>query len=91
MSSPNFELIKKVTRLPFSVIETKFRKLHSKTLHQHFKEKKIEQGMLYLREGKNVSDVAFELGYANPSNFSSSFKKMYRLTADEFRRRLQNN
>lgn len=86
--SPDIELLKKLTALPFSQIETKFRKLHNKTFHQYFKEQKIIRGMLYLREGKNVSDVAFELGYANPSNFSASFKKMYGLTADEFRRKL---
>jgi AraC-like DNA-binding protein len=88
--SPDIESLKKLTALPFSQIESKFRKLHNKTLHQYFKEQKIQQGMLYLREGKNVSDVAFGLGYANPSNFSASFKKMYGITADEFRRQFQN-
>ncbi|MDB5277884.1 MAG: DNA-binding protein [Ferruginibacter sp.] len=90
-ASPDIESLKKITALPFSQIENKFRKLHNKTLHQYFKEQKIQQGMLYLREGKQVSDVAFELGYANPSNFSSSFKKMYGLTADEFRKQFQND
>ncbi len=89
--SPDMESLKKVTALPFSQIENKFKMLHNKTLHQYFREQKISKGMLYLREGRHVSEVAFELGYANPSNFSSSFKKMYGLTADEFRRQFQNN
>ena len=89
--TPDIDSLKKITALPFAQIESKFRKLHNKTLHQYFKEKKIQQGMLYLREGKHVSDVAFALGYSNPSNFSSSFKKIYGLTADEFRRQFQND
>lgn len=87
--TPDIESLKKLTALPFSHIESKFRKLHNKTLYQYFKEKKIQTGMHYLREGKNVSDVAFELGYSNPGNFSSSFKKMFGFTADEFRRQFK--
>jgi len=90
-SSPDMEQLKSLTVLPFSQIENKFKMLHNKTVHQYFREQKISKGMLYLREGRHVSEVAFELGYANPSNFSSSFKKMYGLTADEFRRQFQNN
>jgi AraC-like DNA-binding protein len=90
-ASPDINLLKSAVMLPFAAIESKFRKLHNKTLYQYFKEQKIHKGMGYLREGKNVSEAAFELGYANPGNFSSSFKKVYGLTADEFRRRLQNN
>ena len=91
MASPDINSLKKITALPFNQLEEKFRKLHNKTIHQYFKEQKIIKGMSYLRQGQHVSDVAYSLGYANPSNFSSSFKKMYGITADEFRRQFENN
>lgn len=90
-TAPDMDVVKRVTALPFAQIETKFKILHNKTLHQYFREQKISKGMVYLRGGMHVAEVAFELGYANPSNFSASFKKMYGLTADEFRRQFQNN
>ncbi|MBL7726804.1 MAG: helix-turn-helix transcriptional regulator [Dinghuibacter sp.] len=89
--APDLDGLKKITALPFAHIEHRFRHLHKKTMHRYFREEKLKLGREYLAKGRSVRDVAYELGYANPSNFSSSFKKLFQVTPENFLKQLQQN
>ncbi len=88
LAAPDMDLIKKIIQLPFAQVEEKFKNIYGETIHQYFKTIKFRQGKIYLQQGKSVADTAYELGYANPSNFSASFKKIYNSTPEDYRKQI---
>jgi AraC family transcriptional regulator len=55
--------------------------------HQYLGNIRLERAKRLLAEGRaSVIDIAFEIGYANPSQFSAFFRKRTGLSPTEFRR-----
>lgn len=62
-----------------------FKKLYNNTVYGFILDKKMEFGKKRLEEGQlKVKDIAFELGYENPSHFITAFKKKYGTTPKQF-------
>ena len=62
-----------------------FKELYGTTVYGYLLEKKLEFALHKLEEGKTkVKDIAFEIGYENPSHFISAFKKKYSLTPKQY-------
>ncbi len=91
LSLPNidFEGLDHGVITPVLELKKLFEKVHAKSIHVYFKESKIKNGMKLLTNTcKNISEIAYEIGYANPSNFSASFKKYYNITPQNYRKQL---
>ncbi len=88
LASPDIEALKKLTLLSMPHLEEKFKNIYGETIHQYFKKLKFIQSKIYLKDGRSVAETAYELGYANPSNFSASFKKIYNITPEDYRKQL---
>ncbi len=62
-----------------------FKKLYNNTVYGYILDKKLEIAKARLEEGKlKVKEIAFEIGYENPSHFISAFKKKYGITPKQF-------
>ncbi len=71
---------------PIDKLKELFRCVHKQSVYEYFKELKIIKSMKVLLDTeKNIAEIAYEFGYANPSNFSASFKKYYTLSPYEYR------
>src|SRR5262245_6421325 len=59
--------------------------------HQYLGNIRLERAKQMLAEGRApIIDIAYEIGYTNPSQFSAFFRKRTGLSPSEFRRSLQN-
>lgn len=66
-----------------------FKKLYNNTVYGFVLDKKLEIAKARLEEGElKVKDIAFEIGYENPSHFISAFKKKYGITPKQFTKTL---
>ena len=67
-----------------------FKKLYNNTVYGFILDKKLEIAKARLEEGKTkVKDIAYEIGYENPSHFISAFKKKYGITPKQFTKTLE--
>jgi len=67
-----------------------FKKLYNNTVYGFVLDKKLEIGKARLEEGTlKVKDIAYELGYENPSHFITAFKKKYGITPKQFTKTLE--
>ena len=66
-----------------------FKKLYNNTVYGFVLDKKLEIAKARLEEGEmKVKEIAFEIGYENPSHFISAFKKKYGITPKQFTKTL---
>jgi AraC-like DNA-binding protein len=88
---PDVENFEKTTLTSISKLKQLFVKMYGKTLYDYFNEKKMimSKGLLENTD-KNVSEIAYEFGFSNPSNFSAAFKRYYSVTPNEYRQQLKN-
>jgi Helix-turn-helix domain len=92
IGKPDFQGFEKSSTTPFVKLKNLFPKMYGKTLYDYFNEKKmIMAKKLLTTTDKNVSEIAYEFGFANPSNFSASFKRYYSVTPNEYRLKLKNS
>lgn len=62
-----------------------FKKIYGNTVYGYILDKKLEIGKEKLMAGNlKVKDIAFEIGYENPSHFIAAFKKKYGITPKQF-------
>jgi len=54
--------------------------------YEYFILRRMERAKKLLSEGMSVTDVAFSVGYANPSKFSAAFRKVLGCTPSAWRR-----
>ena len=67
-----------------------FKELYNSTIYGYLLDKKLEFALHRLEENKlKVKDIAFEIGYENPSHFISAFKKKYSLTPKQYVKQFQ--
>ena len=92
LAKPDFQNFEKKVSTSFAKLKSLFVKLYGKTLYNYFNEKKmIMAKKLLTNTDKNISEIAYEFGFANPSNFSASFKRYFSSTPNEYRQQLKNS
>ncbi|MEP7321898.1 MAG: AraC family transcriptional regulator [Saprospiraceae bacterium] len=78
------ELARMVT-IPEYQLKSGFKELYGHTIYGYLLIKKMEQGRKLLDQGSiQVNEVAYDLGYSNPSHFITAFKKQYGLTPKKY-------
>jgi AraC-like DNA-binding protein len=74
--------------LPRTTLREGFRYLFGKTVHQFHADYKLEWAMQRLTTGESlVKEVAFAIGYQNPSHFIAAFKKKFGFTPKQYLKR----
>jgi AraC-like DNA-binding protein len=67
-----------------------FKCLYNKTIFGYLRDKKMEKAKeLLLSEEKTIAQIASEIGYANPSQFSAAFKKKYGINPKELQKKVE--
>jgi AraC-like DNA-binding protein len=83
---PNLELFEKTVNTPLAKLKKLFVQMYDKTLYDFVIIEKMKSAeVLLTNTDKNVSEIAYEFGFSNPSNFSVAFKKYYELMPNEYR------
>jgi len=67
-----------------SLLHIKMKKLTGLSTLEYIKQFRMKKAICLINEGKNISEVAFKVGYNDPNYFSRAFKKVYKLTPTEF-------
>ena len=71
--------------LPRNTLKEGYRYLFGKTIHQFHADHKLESAMQMLASGELlVKEIAFRIGYQNPSHFISAFKKKFGFTPKQY-------
>ncbi len=85
-SNPNFgvEGMANEIGISRSLLHIKMKKLAGLSTLEYIKRARMKKAIRLIREGKNISEVAFKVGYNDPNYFSRAFKKEYKLTPSEF-------
>jgi AraC-like DNA-binding protein len=65
-------------------LERYFRERFGRTPQEWLDEVRLHEAPHFLRGGKLVKEVAFELGFVHPSHFIRKFKQFYRCTPLKF-------
>lgn len=77
-----------VYELPRNTLREGYRYIFGKTIHQYHADHKLESAMQMLESGELlVKEIAFRIGYQNPSHFISAFKKKYGYTPKQYLKR----
>lgn len=71
--------------LPRNILKEGYRFKFGKTIHQFHAEHRLEYAMQMLSSGEMlVKEVAFKIGYQNPSHFIAAFKKKFGATPKQY-------
>lgn len=54
------------------------------TINDFMRQYRLKRGIQFLREGHNVSETAYLIGYESPAHFTTVFKEYYQQTPSEF-------
>lgn len=78
------------TNLPKTVLKEGFEYLYGKPAAQYFQDYKFEKSLAMLQSGKYlIRDIAFAVGFQNPSHFISAFKQRFNITPKQWIKRQQ--
>src|SRR5688572_28113609 len=64
-----------------------FSKYYGQTPKQYLTDKRIEKSKEYLKNGMNVSETCFAVGFGSPCSFSTLFKSRTGLTPTAFQKK----
>ena len=85
---PDPDALAVLYELPKNTLREGYRFIYGKTIHQYHSDHKLESAMQMLNQGELlVKEVAFKIGYQNPSHFISAFKKKFGYTPKQYLRR----
>jgi AraC-like DNA-binding protein len=74
-----------IYELPRNTLKEGYRYVFGKTIHQYHADHKLESAMQMLNSGELlVKEIAFKIGYQNPSHFIAAFKKKFGYTPKFF-------
>jgi AraC-like DNA-binding protein len=81
---PDYKEMEHRTGMSRQALDKLVKKAFNESLADYIKQVKMHKAYCWLAAGhKEVKDIAYELGYANPSNFSAAFKKQYGVNPSE--------
>ncbi len=84
MEELSMEQIASFTGRSLATFKRDFKKISSLTPQKWLIKKRLEMAYIKLKEeGKKVQDVYMEVGFKNPSHFSTAFKKQYGISPTE--------
>ncbi len=85
---PDPDQLARLYELPRNTLKEGYKYKYGKSLHQFHTDHKLESAMQMLASGEMlVKEIAFRIGYQNPSHFISAFKKKFGYTPKQFVRR----
>lgn len=86
LSEPkSLETIAQKCGVSYSYLRRAFGKVYQTSLHQYLHAYRMEQAKLYLQAGdKNISEVAYAVGYNHLGHFSDEFKKYFGKLPSQF-------
>jgi AraC-like DNA-binding protein len=83
--TPDFMQISRDVDLPPQVLKEGFSFIYGKEMSSYLNDYKFEEARIMLESGKFlIKEVAFKMGYQNPSHFISSFKQRYGTTPKQW-------
>jgi AraC-like DNA-binding protein len=83
--SPDPDRLALQFELPRNTLREGYRFKFGKTIHQFHADHRLEYAMQVLSSGEMlVKEVAFKIGYQNPSHFIAAFKKKYGFTPKQY-------
>ena len=86
--APDPDKLAVLYELPRNTLREGYRYVYGKTIHQYHADHKLESAMQMLNQGELlVKEVAFKIGYQNPSHFISAFKKKFGYTPKQYLKR----
>lgn len=66
-------------------LKTGFKQIYGNTVYGYLLDHKLDQARVLLDKGRvHVNEVAFEIGYSNPSHFIAAFKKKFGITPKKY-------
>lgn len=71
----------------YSYLSRLFSDTMGSTLRQYYTERRFEKACALLREPRPLADIAEKLGFSDAANFCRAFKKQYKISPGEYRRR----
>lgn len=87
---PDISVLARETNLPRTVLKEGFEYLFGKPAPQYYQDYKFEKSLAMLESGKYlIRDIAFAVGFQNPSHFISAFKQRYHTTPKQWIKRQQ--
>jgi AraC family transcriptional activator of pyochelin receptor len=82
---PILKELSELTGLSEYKLKEGFKQVYGTTVYGFVLDKKLEIARENLEKGEmQVKDIAFEIGYENPSHFIAAFKKKYGITPKQF-------
>lgn len=82
---PDLDMVAIDSDLPRQVLKEGFTYLYGKPINDYLNEYRFEQARVLLESGKYlIKEVAFQIGYQNPSHFISAFKQRYGTTPKQW-------
>jgi AraC-like DNA-binding protein len=90
MAKPNFVQFEKKCQTNFEKLKQMFTSAYGKTIHDYFNNQKMQKAKaILMASDKNIAEIAYEFGFANPSNFSAAFKRSFNKSPNEYRQALK--
>jgi AraC-like DNA-binding protein len=82
---PDLDQLAHKFELPRNTLKEGYKFLYGSSLHQFHTDYKMESAMQLLSSGEMlVKEIAFHIGYQNPSHFITAFKKKFGFTPKQF-------
>jgi hypothetical protein len=90
LPKPDFVLFEKKCPTNFARLKLLFVKSYGKTVYEYVIEQKMKKAKtILINSDKNIAEIAYEFGFANPSNFSAAFKRSFGKSPNEYRIQLK--
>lgn len=88
--TPDLHQLALDVELPRQVLKEGFAYLYGKPMPAYIQDYKFEKARTMLESGKYlIKEIAFAVGYQNPSHFISAFKQRYGITPKQWSKQLQ--
>jgi len=87
-NSPTIARLARLTGINETKLKSGFRSVYGTTIFDYLRRHKMEVARCSLEEGiKNVSEVAYDVGYANVSHFIRAYRAVFGVNPGEFARK----
>lgn len=75
--------------IPVTSMKMCFKEVYGRSMYSYMKTYRMQRAAVLLRETTDsITEIAFQMGYDNPSKFSEAFKKEYGELPSEYRKKL---
>jgi len=84
-SPPGLKALAKLSGLNEFQLKMGFKEIYGNTVFGYLLDHKLDQARILLDTGKlKVNEVAFQIGYSNPSHFIAAFRKKFGITPKKY-------